>query len=232
MTRAGFSMAMLFFFSLMIAPSAMGLGNDASLSSDNRRVRKGIRTFQQIRQAATIRQKWDYSCGSAALATILTHHYGDKTSEAVIITSILHVTDPVKIKSRGGFSLLDLKKFVRSRGYEGKGFAELTLDELIGLDAPAIVPIRMRGYDHFVVFRGILGDRVVLSDPSFGTVTMRSEQFLQIWNGGIGFIVIRPGSEKPQNGLKPRMEEVLAPDAPSIARLAAVGAVPLTRPGL
>jgi uncharacterized protein len=222
--------ALIWLVLALVLPSPV-LGGEMYLNLGDVRGHKKIRSLHEIRQANTVRQKWDYSCGSAALATILTHHYCDKTSEAVIITSILRIANPVKIKARGGFSLLDLKRFVESRGYEGKGYGGLTIEELTSFDLPAIVPIQTRGYDHFVVFRGIRGDRVVLSDPAFGTITMKVARFLDIWKGGVGFIVLRPGSEPFSGGLEPKAEEILIPDGGGINRVSAIGTTPLTRRG-
>jgi hypothetical protein len=203
---------------------------DAYLNLGGVRGHKPVRSLHEIRWAHTVRQRWDNSCGSAALSTILTHHYQDKTSEAVIIMSILRRTDPVKIKVKGGFSLLDLKRFVESRGYLGKGYADLNLKELLGLGAPAIVPVVMRGYDHFVVFRGIRGNRVVLSDPAFGKVTMTVDRFLGMWKGGIGFVVLRPAPAPPARGLDPEQEGIVMPVGGSVARSALdIRPVPISR---
>jgi predicted double-glycine peptidase len=154
-------------------------------------------------------------------------------SESDIITSILHRTDPQKVRARGGFSFLDLKRFVESRGYQGKGYAGLSLDELVQLGIPAIVPVRMQGYDHFVLFRGIRGNRVVLADPAYGTITMKTDQFLEIWKNGIGFLVLRPGTVPVSNNLAPEWEDFRMPDGTAITRsLLRMDTIPLTRSGL
>ena len=65
---------------------------------------------------------------------------------------------------------------------------------------PPIVPISLKGYDHFVVFRGQYGDRVVVADPAFGNLTMSASQFVDLWKDGIGFVVTgvaRQGAESP-----------------------------------
>ena len=41
-----------------------------------------VRTLQQIKQAGTLIQQYDFSCGSAAVATLLTHQYGRPTTDA------------------------------------------------------------------------------------------------------------------------------------------------------
>jgi predicted double-glycine peptidase len=231
MTPGRLSVCLALFVGLMLAKPFAVFAGEVYLNLGGVRGHKTIRSLQEIRQAHTVRQRWDYSCGSAALATILTHHYHDKTSEAVIITSILRITDPVKIKARGGFSLLDLKRFLASRGYEGKGYAGLSLEELAGLKLPAVVPVRTRGYDHFVVFRGIRGNRVLLSDPAFGTVTMKSAQFVETWKGGVAFMVLRPGAPEPSDGLEPKPEDFLVPDGVAILRASTTRPTPLTRVG-
>jgi hypothetical protein len=202
-----------------------------SFDAGGARLRTTVRSFHEMRQDRTVRQRWDLSCGPAALSTLLTHHYGDAVSEAVIVVSILRNADPAKIRAQRGFSLLDLKRFVESRGYEGKGYGGLTLKDLAELGMPAIVPARIKGYSHFVVFRDMRGDRVTLSDPAFGTVTMKAGRFLEIWEKGIGFIVLRQGSPLPR-GLESRPEEYFVPDGTAVTRAALrMSPVPPTRHG-
>jgi hypothetical protein len=61
---------------------------------------------------------------------------------------------------REGFSLLDLKRYAQQHGFKGEGFGQLDFDDLIQ-DAPIIVPVDALGYNHFVIFRGVMGDRVL-----------------------------------------------------------------------
>ena len=153
------------------------------------RLTTSVKSLQEIRGAGIVRQRWDYSCGSAALSTLLTHHLDDPTPESAVVVSILRRVDPVRVRSRGGFSLLDLKRYLERRGYQSRGFAELSLTELEQFDIPPIVPINLKGYDHFVVFRGRFGDRVVLADPAFGNLTLSAARFEELWKDGIGFVV-------------------------------------------
>jgi hypothetical protein len=37
---------------------------------------------------------------------------------------MLRTTDPIKVKVRGGFSLLDMMRFLESRGFVGIGYKE------------------------------------------------------------------------------------------------------------
>jgi uncharacterized protein len=150
-----------------------------------------IMTLKEIRRQQVIMQQWDVSCGPAALATLLTYHFRDPVSERVIVESLLGSTTASRVKSRGGFSLLELKKFVDARGYVGDGYTDLTLDNLIEF-APLIVPINTVGYNHFVVFKGVRNGRVELSDPGFGNRTMPVSRFERAWVQNLGFTVEKP----------------------------------------
>ena len=69
----------------------------------------------------TERQQYDFSCGSAALSTLLTHHYGDPVKEAAVYTTMWEKGDHAKIRKEG-FSMLDMKRFLQSRGYAADGY--------------------------------------------------------------------------------------------------------------
>jgi predicted double-glycine peptidase len=153
---------------------------------------KPIRTLKDIRGEGVVRQRWDISCGAAALSTLLTYDFKDNTPESAIVVWILHRTDPKRVRARGGFSLLDLKHFAQARGYSAEGFSDMSIDELASQPSSVIVPVRLKGFDHFVVIKAIVGDRVLLADPGFGNVTMKKNRFVQIWKNGLVFIVHPP----------------------------------------
>jgi len=145
-------------------------------------------------------QKWDISCGAAALGTILKYHYGEDVREQDIARAMMrredYVNNPELIKMRLGFSLLDLKRYVEDIGYKGYGLGRLSFNDIVDR-APMIVPVYIHGYNHFVVFRGVMGNRVLLADPAWGNRTLTIDQFMAIWienpaMGKIGFHII-PG---------------------------------------
>jgi hypothetical protein len=187
--------------------------------------------MQELRFAHLVRQSWDVSCGAAALSTVLTYHLNRPVSEYAVATWILRGVDPQRVRARGGFSLLDLKRFSLALGYEAEGYGGMTFAELLALDAPAIVPVRIHGLDHFVVMRGVVGGHVVLGDPAFGNLTVSTERFEQLWKGGIAFVVFHEG--RPQTTadvLAPDVADLRVPDLPAVARLVrGSGPAPLTR---
>jgi uncharacterized protein len=152
-------------------------------------IRKPVRSLLEIRQEGVIVQKWETSCAAAALATVLTFSQNDPVSEKIVAQGMLRSTDPIKVKVRGGFSLLDMKRFVETRGFKGAAYKRLSMEDLLTLQNP-IVPIDFHGNPHFVVVRGLnTAGEVHLADPAFGNHAMSKEAFQAIWREGIGFVV-------------------------------------------
>jgi uncharacterized protein len=153
--------------------------------------RRPVRSLFEIRHDGVIVQEWETSCAAAALATVLTFTLDDPVSEKLVAQRMLHSTDPIKVKVRGGFSLLDMKHFVESRGFKGAAFKGLSFEHLLALQSP-IVPIDFYGNAHFVVVRGLNdAGRVRLADPAFGNHSVSVEDFNSVWKDGIGFVVSR-----------------------------------------
>jgi uncharacterized protein len=155
-------------------------------------VSKNIRSLQEIRSEGVVKQRWDMSCGAAALSTVLSYDFKDYTPETAIVVWILHRVDAKRVRARGGFSLLDLKHFAEARGYHAEGFSGVSMGDLALEKTSVIVPIRLKGFDHFVVVRGIQSGHVILADPGFGNLTMRVDRFQKLWHSGIAFVVQPP----------------------------------------
>jgi predicted double-glycine peptidase len=177
-----------------------------------------VRSLLEMRQDKVVVQQWDLSCGAAALATILNYQHDDPISEREIAERLVqreeYLADPSLVRARQGFSLLDLKRLVDQRGYQGRGFGQLTMEDLVEL-APIIVPVGFNGYNHFVVFRGMRGNRVLLADPAFGNRTMLAAKFEAAWLnypeiGRVGFVVAPRDGAVPVNRLAPRAADFVS----------------------
>lgn len=174
-----------------------------------------VRSLLELRHDRAVIQNWDLSCGAAALATVLNYQHGDPVSEREVAMRMMsraeYMENPQLVNRRMGFSLLDLKRFVDSRGYNGVGLGRMTLAHLIAR-APVIVPINTHGYQHFVVFRGALGNRVLISDPAFGNRTLLRSDFERSWIefsnvGRVGFVVERTDDLMPPNELMAKPDD-------------------------
>jgi predicted double-glycine peptidase len=176
-----------------------------------------VQSVLEIRHDRVMIQKWDLSCGAAALATLLRYQFGEPVTEREIAGALMgraeYVEHPELIQVREGFSILDLKRYVQSyRGgglYTGEGLGQLDLNDLIER-APLMVAVNALGYNHFVIFRGVMGDRVLVADPAWGNRTMTIDKFQRMWLdygepiGHVGFAVERANGQKLPNRLRPK----------------------------
>jgi predicted double-glycine peptidase len=176
-----------------------------------------VQSLLELRQRNVVMQQWDLSCGAATLATILNFQHGHPISEREIAIGMMgreeYIENPQVVTYRQGFSLLDMKRFVDQRGYNGVGLGQLDVDDLIE-HSPIIVPISLHGYQHFVVFRGIAKGRVLIADPAFGNRSMDRDEFEKVWIrfpevGRIGFYVERTDNLIPPNRLQPDADDLV-----------------------
>lgn len=154
-----------------------------------------VTSLKEARFLATVRQQFDFSCGSAALATLLTYHYGYPVNEQQAFAEMFARGDQARIR-REGFSLLDMKNFLAAHGFTADGFQQ-PLDELAKAGFPAIVLVAEHGYHHFVVVKGVRDGRVLVGDPSGGTRALPRARFEAIWLNQLLF-VIHGRSGKPR----------------------------------
>jgi predicted double-glycine peptidase len=145
-----------------------------------------LKTWKAMRDEGVVRQAYDFSCGSAALATLL-EAAGDSTDEREILRTVFEGLDAeARAKTMtDGLTLLDLQRASRELGYRAEGY-RVEPEILSRLDRPVIVYIEPYGYRHFAVLRGIRGDRVFLADPARGNVRMPIWRFLDMWQDADG----------------------------------------------
>lgn len=146
------------------------------------------------------RQTYDYSCGSAALVTLLNSYLGMDISEMQAMEGMLAYGERDKIMARRGFSMLDMKRYVASLGAQAAGYRG-EISDLDELEVPVIVAIDYSGFKHFVVFRDIRDGKVFLADPSSGYLVLSVEDFEQHWDQNTLFMVNTSGNEETSNKL-------------------------------
>ncbi|WP_255854641.1 C39 family peptidase [Marinobacterium rhizophilum] len=134
-----------------------------------------------------IRQHTDFSCGAAALATILKYAYRLDVDENKVLQGLFAVSD-AELVQRQGFSLLDIKNYVEGVGYRGRGY-RVEANTLENIRIPTIVLLDLKGYKHFVVLKKVDGADVYLADPALGNKVISMETFESQWNGVV-FAVI------------------------------------------
>lgn len=164
-------------------------------------LKKPVISLREQRFRHIIRQETDFSCGAAALATVLRYGYGLKVSEADMLDGLFAVSDP-ELVTQQGFSLLNIKHYVERLGMRGRGYKvePETLDEI---KIPTIVLLDLKGYKHFVVLKKTEQETVYLADPALGNKIMDKADFIDSWNG-IVFAVIGRGFNRSSVLLDPR----------------------------
>jgi uncharacterized protein len=184
-----------------------------------------LTSLKEARFRNTIRQKYDFSCGSAAVATLLTYQYGYPIDEQTAFDVMFTNGDRAKI-GKEGFSLLDIKRFLASKGFEADGFA-VPLEKLDDEGIPAIVLINERGYHHFVVVKGYKNGRVLVGDPARGTRSMSRRRFDAMWNNHIVFVI---HNERDRAIFNSPRDWAVAPAAPISEGIERNGLAPIVLP--
>ena len=155
-------------------------------------------SYRDIPFRTVVRQQHDYSCGSAAVATLLTYHYQAPRTEAEVFEAMYAAGDKQRIEAQG-FSLLEMKQYLDSQGYSADGF-KLSYDALAKLTTPSIAMINTGNYRHFVVVKGVAATHVLVGDPMLGLQTYKRADFERMWNG-VAFLIREQGDGVKYNEL-------------------------------
>ena len=152
-------------------------------------------SWKALREEQVAMQKFDFSCGTASLATLMRYSFADGSArEKDLLADILEQMTPEQIEDRRvrGLSMLDLRNCARRRGYTADGY-KLELPDLRQLTEPVVVHLTRDDVPHFAVLRGIRGDRAYLADPSIGNLTLRTSTFTREWTGYV-LLLSKPGT--------------------------------------
>lgn len=211
---------------LMLAGSPVAMASNAEVqTSPSVSYPMKLTSLKEARFRNTIRQKYDFSCGSAAVATLLTYQYAYPIDEQAAFDVMYANGDRRKI-AREGFSLLDIKRFLASRGFDADGYA-VPLEKLDEEGVPAIVLIDERGYHHFVVVKGYKNDRVLIGDPARGTRSMSKRRFDDMWKNQIVFVI---HNERDRAIFNSPRDWAVAPAAPISEGIERNGLGPIVMP--
>lgn len=153
--------------------------------------RAKVTSLREARFTGIVPQATDFSCGAAALATLLKYAYDIEVDEWTVMAGMLAKADPGKVEKQG-FSLLDIKQYVEGLGMRGRGY-KVSEQRLRSLRVPGIVLLDTKGYKHFVVLKRVAGDRVYLADPALGNKTLAFDDFMAAWPSKAVFVVIGSG---------------------------------------
>jgi len=147
----------------------------------------GVSSIKEQRFKTIYKQQYDFSCGSATLASLLSFHYDDVIDEFMVFKDMYSNGEQEKIQQQG-FSLLDMKHYLSRRGYRSNGF-KISLKQLAKAEIPAITIINNKGYMHFVIIKGSDEKEVLVGDPAIGIKVYSRAEFDKMWNNQILFVI-------------------------------------------
>lgn len=186
LTRLGAVLAV----AVLCLPAAPSEAGEARVAVGGSSFNVPVQSMREARFARIVLQRYDFSCGSAAVATLLSYHYDRPVGEREVFIEMWKAGDQEAIRTKG-FSLLDIKKYLASLGLPSDGF-RVGLDKIAEVGVPIIALIDLNGYRHFVVVKGIRGGSVLVGDPAIGLKVWPIEDFQAMWNG-IAFAIRSEG---------------------------------------
>lgn len=182
----GLAVAILLLFAMTLPAAAGEVTIRAAGGAFGGAFNVPVESIKERRFRSVFLQKYDFSCGSAALASLLTFHYDTPTTELEVFNTMYETGDQERIENKG-FSLLDMKRYLAQAGFPSDGY-RVSLDRLAEAGLPAITLIDTDGYKHFVIVKGVAGDEILVGDPARGIRAMERAEFAKIWNG-IAFVI-------------------------------------------
>lgn len=208
MRRTAFGLAS----GLWLAATGSAFAGELVLPIPGGQVRAPLTSLAELRWQRVVPQQYDFSCGSAALATLLTHHYDRPVTEAVVFTTMYEQGDPLLIEQQG-FSLLDLRNFLGQVGLRADGF-RLDIDKLAEIGVPMITMIDLAGFHHYVLIKGVRGDYVLIGDPALGLIALSRADFEPIWSGVA--LAVRDELERGRETFNHPNDWAIRPEAPAV----------------
>lgn len=130
-----------------------------------------VKSWKALRDDGVIKQNFDYSCGAASLATVMSFYGKDVTEKEVM--DAMGKTDNLA-------SFEDMANVLPKFGFVAQGIA-LSFDQLTKLKIPVVAYLQPERDDHFTVIRGISDSLVWIGDPSWGNRVLTKARFLEMW---------------------------------------------------
>ncbi len=85
----------------------------------------------------------------------------------------------------------------------------MSFEQLSQSKIPLVVPLKLKGFDHFVVYRGVFNGRVYVADPVRGNVRPTIPEFCGQWQKNAILVVIKKGEQPREwSPLSVRVNEV------------------------
>jgi uncharacterized protein len=144
---------------------------------------KAITPYRELRYQGVVGQTSYYTCGPAAIATLLIHYYGIETSEQEILE-----LSKEAMKKRGqdpdqgkGIDALTLQEALKAKGISAQGM-KISPQNLADYFNRGGVPIILHVTNpqlHYIVAIAMFNDWVVIADPSWGRKIIHFDELIK-----------------------------------------------------
>ena len=168
-----------------------------------------------------------YTCGAAAVSTLLTYYYDDPATEQEVLEVAFAETQASGKDPLEGLTALSLKRALQSRGYTVKAY-RVDLEQLADYFRRGGLPVVAhvtKPQLHFLVVSGIVPDprtqkpQVLLADPSWGRRIVPLQE-LVTFKGFSGVILLAvPKTQEQLANVRKLQEQELAWARAELARL-------------
>lgn len=158
-----------------------------------------VKTWKDFRDQNVVKQKRDYSCGAAALATVARYYWGDNVTEDQVLRIVEDslTADELKDRMQNGLAISDLRQAAVKMGYLSS-IGRLSIAKLHEAKIPLVVALRLEKSNHFMVVRGIEYGWVYLADPIRGNIRMPLWEFEEKWIENAVLVVAKKGKTKSE----------------------------------
>ena len=129
-------------------------------------------SYRELRYEGVTGQTEWFTCGPAALSTLFGEYYGlaDMGELELLELSIQAMAGTDHDIEESGVTALALKQVAEAKGIPTKGFS-VTMEELRDYFETGGLPLLIhvtRPELHYVIAVGLVGESIVIADPSFG----------------------------------------------------------------
>ncbi|NND98154.1 MAG: hypothetical protein HKN47_12575 [Pirellulaceae bacterium] len=156
---------------------------------------KPVESWRERKTKHVVMQQRDYSCGAAALATLLRYYWGHNVNENMVLGVIENMLTDEELLERSseGLTMADLESAAVKMGYKAS-VGEIKFSKLVESKVPVILVINLGGVNHFVVLRDIVGNCAFLADPLRGNTRVSTTTLQRTWVKN-AILVVAPGDE-------------------------------------
>jgi len=195
--------------SICITTSAAETEPRAPARDEQRITRKYVKSWHERGRGNIVMQSKDFSCGAAALATLIQYFWGDTIGEERLLQELDKMLTAEEIADRinNGLTMTDLRRVAIRLKYQST-IGKLEFEKLAESRVPVVVGVEVNDYKHFVVYRGTDGEYVYLADPARGNLRTPVAKFQQQWQDTAVLVVAKPNVKVPTtSALSVRSEE-------------------------